>query len=212
MTTPIEEARSHPIILSAPMVRALLDGRKTMTRRLAWREYPSLPRVIADKPRRAASPWQRVKPGDRLWVREAWKAHSTLNSLKPCDLPKSTIFYLADDGYSPSGANARPPIYMPRWASRLTLTVTAVKVERLQAIREAECIAEGAVVRARTSDIDGGKMVETDKVGIYATPRAWFRELWDELHGKGAWDADPEVVALTFTVAKRNIDAMKEAA
>jgi hypothetical protein len=95
---------------------------------------------------------------------------------------------------------------MPRWASRLTLTVIAVKIERLQDIREADCIAEGAeIVGLHGNPVDDGPMVRL-KDHVYGTPRTWFRELWERLHGVGAWDANPEVVALTFTVQERNVD------
>jgi len=98
----------------------------------------------------------------------------------------------------------RPSIHMPRAASRITLTVTAVRTEPLQRIPEVDCLAEGSIPAENPSlggCVDGGVMVHTDRECVYATPRAWYRELWDKLHGPGSWDANPEVVVLTFTVS-----------
>lgn len=177
----------HPIIFSAPMVRALIEGRKTMTRRLAWRGpvtqfYPSS--------------WQKVKPGDRLWARE------NFNVLAPtisADGPHSCI-YLADNTGPQHLMKWKPSIHMPRWASRLTLEVTAVKVERLQAISCADAIVEGITPAGNSLTID----CDTPD------PREGFKSLWESLHGTGSWDADPEVVALTFVVHKTNIDKLGE--
>lgn len=180
----------RPIIFSTPMIRALLDGRKTQTRRLAWRDHrqdtahvdgEAVETVVTRKP----SPWQRVKPGDRLWVRESWRQGVY-------------EIYFRADGEMGRSTRWCPSIHMPRWASRLTLTVTATKIERLQEISEEEARMEG---------VEG----EISFTAQYTTDRHYysrgFAKLWDELHGSGSWDANPEVVALTFTVEKRNIDA-----
>lgn len=187
-----------PIIFSAPMIRALLDGRKTMTRRLAWRTFKARDGAyagVADE--RALSPWQRVKPGDRLWVREAWSltgefSDATSKYLRGFYSPERVLGrhlrHRADaDGYDEASQAWRPSIHMPRWASRLTLTVTATKIERLAAISDADARAEGVADKAA------------------------FFDLWWTLHKPGD-DANPEVVALTFTVEKRNIGAGTKAA
>ncbi|MCW5615865.1 MAG: hypothetical protein KIT32_12150 [Rhodocyclaceae bacterium] len=194
----------YPINCSAPEVRALLEGRKAMARQPAWRSpgpnhhfpTPSLP-----------SPWQRVKPGERLWVREAWKPHSIYAAIKPRHVPESRVFYCADERYAPSGA-WRPSIHMPRWASRLTLIVTETRMERLQAIDEVDALAEGC---APFWDKENPVIVNGMTAHPHADAREAFRRLWNSLHGPGSWDANPEVVALRFTVERRNIDA-KEAA
>ena len=156
----------HPIIFSGPMVQALLAGRKTQTRRLAWREEPGFATpMFGDTPVRHSgrpSPWQKVTPGDRLWVRESGHLLREAYDSNPAqgDLYRDAGFQHTVDGaivparpYDASlsewvddcqRAN-RPSIHMPRWASRLTLIVEAVKIERLQDISHKDAEAEGVV-------------------------------------------------------------------
>jgi hypothetical protein len=222
-----------PIIFSGPMVRALLDGRKTMTRRLAWRPDEVFQDGTVSTWK--TSPWQKVKPGDRLWVRE-----SILQSLVSNQYPSGEwesswssekIEYLADeptpqkrflrpDTYGSPWMQSRPSIHMPRWASRLTLTVTATKIERLQDISEEDAQAEGAR-RFDSIPLDPVDCVLPDLADRWsmenpattgaclASARLAFANYWIKLHGRESWDANPEVVALTFIVAKANIDAVK---
>lgn len=179
------------ILFSAPMVRALLDGRKTMTRRLAFRADGKL------------TIWQKVRPNDRLWVRETWKPHSLYAGWKPRDIPQSNVFYRADDVYAPSNTRWVPAIHMPLWASRLTLTVTAVKVEPAQAISEADALAEGIF----WSDTwDGYSSDDEGRHYHSGDPAKSFAGLWMTLHGDESWFANPDVVAMSFTVEQRNID------
>lgn len=191
----------RPIIFSGPMICALLEGRKTMTRRLAWGLHRPSKAEMEDAAakgfvgivrRPAPTIWQRVKPGDRLWVRETWKPHSIYGSTLPRNVPEnSRIFYCADGGSFPSNTPWRSPIHMLRWASRLTLVVTATKIERLQSIGASDAMAEGVC-----------------EVGEVCRPVGAFAVLWNELHGSESWAANPEVVVLTFTVNKQNIDAL----
>lgn len=181
-----------PIIMSAPMVRALLDGRKTMTRRLA--RQTGAPKVIRGREYTGydrASKWSRAKPGDSLWVRENWRA----DDFAPDD-PERTIYQAdvpADALNETRGIiKWRPSIHLPRARSRLTLNVTAIKVERLQDISEEDARAEG--VTAEPLPGDG-----------WTPYRASFALLWDALHGPDAWHANPLVVAITFDVLKQNI-------
>ena len=196
----------RPILFSAPMVRALLDGRKTMTRRVI-KPQPRDPQMfggdwfdMAVERSRAhddgETPITKYTVGDRLWVREAWKPHSLYDHMKPRDIPATKVFYLADDGYSPSGSRGRPSMFMPRWASRLTLTVTGVKVERLRDISEKDARAEGVESR-----------VPMGRVDLNYAWRQCFRELWLSINGPGSWEANPWVRAVSFTVERRNIDA-----
>lgn len=218
----------RPIIFSAPMVRALLAGRKTQTRRLAWgkpivafgrnwrriekRGYQLVPgpdETLAFPP----SPWQQVQPGDRLWVRENWRVGEACQAWSPEGPCSGWIDYQAGgagevtapsldavmragrvkdwDFISPAW---RPCIHLPRWASRLTLTVTDVRMQRLQAISAVDADAEGW-------DRKGDPHMPWGTIAIH-----WFMGVWGQLHGDTAWEANPEVVALTFTVEQRNID------
>jgi hypothetical protein len=144
-------------------------------------------------------------------VREGWKPHSLYDAMKPRDMPPSKIFYLADEAYSPSGSRGRPSIHMPRAFSRLTLIVTAPKIERLQEISEADAKAEGMPREFRTviAHPRGFK-----NYSIPASYRGGFVNLWNNLHDEPhQWEDNPEVVGVSFTVHKQNIDALaKEAA
>lgn len=108
------------------------------------------------------------------------------------------------------GGKPVPSIHLPRWASRLTLIVETVKVERLQDISEADAIAEG-IEPAPPPHPGYRHYGERDGLpGIVAVDS--YKALWESLHGAGAWRANPDVVALTFRVVKENIDRIKEAA
>lgn len=203
----------RPILFSAPMVRALLDGTKTQTRRICNPQLLSLTgsgkRIYRDEDFRASwadSPGathssgfkdcRYGSPGDRLWVRETCRA-----------MDHRHVVYLADNGcrmIGPTRADADawcklnryrglvgatvPPIHMPRWASRITLELTGVRVERLQDISEEDAKAEGAEAYQ----------------GPVATDRPYrlgFARLWSSIHGDSgpnAWGSDPYVWVLTF--------------
>lgn len=224
----------HPIIFSAPMVRALLNGRKTMTRRLPksqperaigrdGKELPTGLLHIVGEPRPRVTIGRvitrqeiRYSVGDLLWVREnhfrwgQWDYQS--------DRARKWMFFPAADdtlrfpeqmidGYRAPRRipgrlawHLRPSIFLPREHSRLTLIVTAVKVERLQDISEEDAKAEGCSGRLGPNpDFPD----EWDP-----TPQEEFQELWRVLHGPGAWDANPYVVAISFSVHRCNIDAL----
>lgn len=224
-------SRDIPIIFSAPMVLAFLreiekpGTGKTMTRRLAWHPYKKLPKILHPMARlilgimHAPTAWQTVKPGDRLWVRENWR---TLG-----DGPLSETTDTTDFNYQSTATEAqlamfkwRPSIHMPRWASRITLEVTATKIEPLQSISEADAIAEGIEPVDRAGYPRAWKSYETYPNGTphphaiapNLAPTTSFRELWNSLHGPEAWAANPEVVAISVKPHLCNIDQMKEAA
>lgn len=200
-----------PVIMSAPMVQACLDDSKTMTRRLAWGRQSNWMalggRCISTDPMSFENPsrWQRVKVGDRLWVREM---HSFRNCTDADDIQRrisrgqDPTLYSTDRTDKYKKFKWRPSIHMPRWASRLTLVVTATKIERLQDISEADATAEGA-------EIFYGPPFDPAHA---PTNRRRFELLWRHLHGPKAWDANPEVVAVSFRVHKCNVDQMPGAA
>ncbi len=202
----------RPIIFSAPMVRALLDGRKTQTRRVlkkpTWAQDAGWPERIMDecgldgrlswfdRNTGCLAELPIPQPGDRLYVREAWAPLSALthNDPGPTALAANG-FYRADESTIDGEISRwRPSIHMPRWASRLTLHVTDVRVQRLQEISEDDAVAEGCP--AQTDD---------ELAGMEA--RGWFRDLWNSIHGPDAWDANPWVAAITFDVKRGNIDS-----
>jgi hypothetical protein len=202
----------RPIIFSAPMVRALLDGRKTQTRRVlkpqpdttsdpsGQGQWGSVNRYGYWRPVAEICP---VQPDDRLWVKETIRPQLLRHILTGEELPgKWATAYDADgeDVVNSEGFNCVPwwnhggklsPIYMPRWASRITLTVTDVRVQRVWEISEADAVAEGF------ASYPPGRSAQIQ-----------FHAIWNSLHGPEAWDANPWVYALTFTVHYNNIDAM----
>lgn len=201
----------RPVIFSAPMVRALLDDRKTMTRRLAWREFTRTTlksraamrsTVYRDGTWWEPSPWQKVQAGDRLWARETHYVWSAGNK----DGGGKRISYRATEPDTPT--TWMPSIHMPRWASRLTLIVTATNIERLQDISGEDARAEG--IPTHVAEHTFRKCYRDDAERV-AKRVEYFSALWATLHGVGSWDANPEVVALTFTVHKTNIDQMERA-
>ena len=211
------------ILFSAPMIHALLEGRKSQTRRLAWRERKCEGGPINDgggqmdyvEPSivRSPSPWQAVKPGDRVWVRENWCPRAEDGRVIP-----GAAHYMADgehvvktdgDGFTVKlgdGREAspwRPSIHMPRWASRMTLVLTDVRVQRLQDISEADAEAEG-LWRSRARRHLW--WLSPNAVRIFEPYRSHleaFSALWNSLHGPGSWEKNPEVVALSFTVERK---------
>jgi hypothetical protein len=213
----------RPILFSAAMIRALLDGRKTQTRRVVkpgpdgWFPiYQGGRRVGWSSPNATLSDdatSARYVPGDRLWVKETIRPQLLRHILTGEELPDHwAAAYDADgeDVFNGDGFNCVPwwshggklsPIYMPRWASRITLTVTDVRVQRLQEISEADAVAEGVV-----PTWPDGIPIRHDGSGSVCVEA--YRNLWNSLHGPAAWDANPWVYALTFTVHHGNIDAM----
>ena len=177
----------HPILFSGPMVLAILDGRKTQTRRLAWvrhdrEDSPALVTKVENGNRYRASPWQKARPGDRLWVRETWRPIHSSD-------PQRGARYRADLGRDDT--LWRPSIHMPRWASRITLEVTGVKIERVQEISEEDALAEGFEPQPWRSD---------DPTVHRDASRDWFSDLWSSLHKKpgSRWEDNPLVVVSSF--------------
>jgi len=191
---------TRPVLFSGAMVRALLDGSKTQTRRavkvrcqeIGERDDGSL-WPWSENPDTAADHWHACpygQPGDRLWVRESWKAHTTFDHLPPRDIPESHVWYLADDGYK-AQSRTRASMHMPRWASRILLEIVAVRVERLQDISEKDARAEGVTIEERH--------MAGYCAGQFLPPsiRA-YRDLWESISGDGSWGANPWVWVVEF--------------
>lgn len=210
----------RPILFSAPMVLALIAGRKTMTRRVLT-EFESLDDVPSEiQEDQELRGWHLFgddfwcKPpcwiGDLLWVREGWRVWSQYDDVAPGRIPSNVdVQYAADAPLSPWDSKARPSIHMPRWASRLTLEVTDVKVERVQDISSADTMAEGV----ECATCAAMRKSACNNLGCFASREA-FRKLWDDLNGAGSWEVNPYVAAISFIVHHANIDALprKEAA
>jgi hypothetical protein len=237
----------RPSIFSAPMVRALLDGRKTQTRRALPEGCDSVePPYVARYTEGARAVWVSddsnvhgfsgaagAAVGDRLWVREAWRSAKNIDHMNSADIAKECAlagyvgtwapiqyeadgardYWTQDDWPNCSEAGRyRHARFMPRWASRLTLTVTEVRVQRLQDISEAEAVAEGIEFCSPPPRGLSGWRDYGDKPGdmtrrYFADPRVSYSTLWNSIHGPDAWDANPWVAAISFTVRKGNIDA-----
>lgn len=182
---------ARPMIYSGPMVRALMEGSKSQTRRLLKpAQSDAINRGFAKESIRL-----RYAPGDQIWVKELWRTWSDFDHLAPSDLPSMPkIHYMADQNIPRGMGRVRSPMHMPRWASRITLTVTDVRVHRVQSITEADAMAEG--VEPILEPPDGGS----------APHVAGYRALWDAIHGPGAWARNDWVVALTFDVRMGNVD------
>lgn len=203
----------YPVIMSGPMVKALLreieqpGTGKTQTRRLAWRLTTHQGRYCE-----APTIWQKVEPGDRLWVRETWGVDcrgdsSPVRGGQPYD--PVLLFRERDSApTTPQWETFRwhPSIHMRRRDSRITLVVTATKMEPVQAISDVDVVAEGV-------DVPDWKLI--DRIGVTRTAGAdLFRPLWNTLHTKPGttWQDNPTVVAITGTVHMKNIDQMEAAA
>lgn len=195
--------RERPILFRPEMVRALLSDAKTQTRRVV-KPQPRDPYTGLDL-RPGSSPVDLPRcphgaPGDRLWVRETWGLLDT----EPRDGPtRATVFHRATDGERPDLRYQlwRPSIFMPRWASRIDLEVTGVRVERLQEISEADARAEG--IREGHHDVPAamGGGVRTWDIGgdeWWTDPVAAFRALWVDINGAGSWSANPWVWVISF--------------
>ena len=182
----------RPITFRAEIVRALLDGRKTQHREILKPQPDTLPNGFAG----LRLPYA---VGDRLWCREVWGLG--VSDHGNCPRYRATMDYRCGDkirSHHEGPFTWRSPVTMPRWASRLTLIVTDVRVERLQSITEADAVAEG---------IEPGRRLSCG--GMSHTAVDIFCALWNDLHGEDAWDRNPWVTALTFTVHRQNIDQME---
>lgn len=214
-----ERPRERPILFSAPMVRALLAGTKTQTRRIvpstgtiSWWGFPCDGDTTHPHPdRRCEAPrdgahhyhdangfnWGDLdcpygKPGDRLWVRETFASFRDQKRAKPTDasivvftdgrsIERDGRITRAPEAFAPNAISWRPSIHLPRWASRILLEVTDVRVERLQSISREDALAEG---------VNPQSIVH---------PRDQYLDLWDSLNGDRAHSStNPWVWVVSF--------------
>ena len=178
-----QASRERPILFSVPMVRALLDGTKTQTRRLMNTDGRYRLDLVCP-PDGGMSRCPSGQPGDRLWVRETF-AHIYRDNARPDERRDGDVVYKADcQGlYAYAYGTWKPSIHMPRWASRITLVVTGVRVERLQDINRGDAMDEGCPFH---------NMAQGDD------PRQWYAELWEQINGAGSWAANPWVWVVEF--------------
>lgn len=194
--------KERPILFSAPMVRAILDDRKTQTRRIIKNIgiVPGIGEVLNGSD--DAKEWPDFCPygkqGDRLWVRETFNINDDGHYIYAADLN--------DAGVTKWAAKWKPSIHMPRLASRITLEITGIRIDRLQDISEEDAIAEG-ISRVPFRPCDGwpicdGYMVGKDDgvSGLKHKAKVAYQELWESINGKGSWDLNPFVWVVEFKV------------
>ncbi len=232
--------RERPILFSAPMVQAILAGRKIQTRRLvkqandsegaagavhrakesgwiAWWPGKGITEEMTQSLYSEGFPCPYGKPGDRLWMRESWSTGKALDSFNATEIakshddagfgdryptgktlyPKCPLWYNSDDTFCAWGDNdiedfgekgrRRHARFMPRWASRITLEITGVCVERLQEISEEDAEAEGADTPFAAA-ITGAAWSKRDA----------FAKLWEAINGKGSWALNPWLWVIEF--------------
>jgi hypothetical protein len=216
-------SKERPILFSALMVKALLEGRKTQTRRIVKPRKDMnfgcllYPNELAGEVNNGVMdncPWPL---GNRLWVRETFAivprtayrcSDGVQQTLRPDDDHDAAI-YRSGWERSKSGFVWRPSIFMPRWASRITLEIVSVRVERLQDISQEDAIAEGLkgitkdgkLVKYGIPDADG--LPGTDNTGWpwqdwRISPIDAYQKLWESINGKGSWDKNPWVWVISF--------------
>jgi len=230
--------KERPILFSSPMVRAILNGRKTVTRRViqchlnGWH----IDRLLGDWPLSEPDGFENgifkythqtevddartdeVKcphgqPGDRLWVRETYTVGALITGR--CEGNSYVVFkdggqkykdgayYRPQEKYAPGafdGIKWKPSIFMPRWASRITLEITDVRVERVQDIDDIEAEREGVHWSDAAIIFEGGSRVRE----LERTYRGAFACLWDSINSKRGfgWNLNPWVWAITFKRVK----------
>ncbi len=198
--------RIRPIIFNSEMVKAILDGRKTQTRRVIKPQ----PEIVDKEPRYEKYTWafwsdeirkyrnglivesKYGKPGDRLWVRETWagiKGGAACIAGEIQEFEPSIVYKVDGFNYNKE-LKWKSSIFMPRWASRITLEITDVRVERLQKISEGDIKKEGFTLK-------GFEVQSLSHQRRYRME--WFMTLWNSLAKKGfKWNDDPWVWVISF--------------
>lgn len=203
--------KERPILMCGPMVRATLVDIKTQTRRLVKPQ----PNWVWSKPPVGVEGGRWVShgcvsdlrcphgsAGDHLWVKETWQHEDGSCDDHKCGQP-THIFYKATESY-PESMKWRSSIYMPRWASRITIEITSVRVQRVQEISEEDARAEG--IREVTKDgvvkkycvYDMGDRSSVPWAEMPRTAVEAYRALWETINGEGSWAKNPWVWILGF--------------
>ncbi|WWT39814.1 hypothetical protein [Microcystis phage Mwe-JY25] len=261
---PVTAMAERPIPFIAPMVRAILDGRKTQTRRVlkgywqqtleghdrvkTWFAPSHIPKEGIPNQWAQSGIWAEkwgprgynrflgfcpYRPGDRLWVREAWRTWRDDDELSPTDIrriwqemppegdhDRPDVRFEADGAFlhgAPrttfSPGRLRAGRHLLREFSRITLAVTQVRVERLQDISEADAIAEGPGFVGKHSG-EVCESVAAHRLGgpRWRNARDWYADLWDSIHRPGAWDANPWVCVISFNVLQPTAEHIGRAA
>ncbi|MHC8399447.1 hypothetical protein ACYZTX_08130 [Pseudomonas sp. MDT1-17] len=224
---PPVDPKERQILFTAPMVRAILSGQKTVTRRVIkpqptletddwvldaggtgkWMASGPSPATGGTRQTRGWSACPYGKPGDRLWVRETLEVVAAWGVYYAASGPNSPEGYLDEkdmrgikllerysDHHDVNLARRIPSIHMPRWASRLLLEITMVRVERLQDISPDQAFAEG---------VDGSmcqQFLESSPTRFTCREAEihGFSGLWESINGAGAWDTNPWVWVVEF--------------
>lgn len=207
------------------MIAALLAGRKTQTRRLCRQandkclahvvqiDVPNRPGWFGDEEGEVLF-FSGYAPGDRLWVREAWRTHRAYDDLKPSEMGgEEAVWPELDRDNCDAHGRYRHGRFMPRWASRLTLIVADVRVERLHDCSQDDAIGEG-IERGGFGSMWGWLAygeANPHHQRHFSDPRESYRTLWDSINGADAWAANPWVTAISFDVLKGDIDNLETA-
>jgi hypothetical protein len=170
--------KERPILFKSDMVRALLDGRKTQTRRIC--KEP-----VVDGGTATGCKFGTV--GDHLWIKETFcRPEYASGPIYRADIPgPESNARIYEDEDCTCEVKWKPSIFMPRCASRITLEITGVRVERLQDISEDDAIAEG---------VNGDECQDFDQ----PLPSMCYQALWESINGSGSWQANPYVWVITF--------------
>lgn len=192
-------SNDKPILFNDPMINAILEFRKTQTRRLI-KVQPQQFHKLGVK--FIECPYGNVS--DLLWVRENFAVGKGYDNVSPIDIPEDIymkIYYTADGEKPPSAGKIRPSIFMPKWMSRLTLEITDIGTQRVNDISEEDAMAEGCPP-GKLNDgqeyikIEPGNIVLSP--GAFVTTRGIFKILWGSIHGEDSWEKNPWVWVIKF--------------
>ncbi len=208
--------KERPILMSGPMVQAYIAGLKWQTRRFVKRTAAGRVKEVGGHRNWHCGDPDAVKachygqPGDALWVKETWAPfYAPGTGFAGCEIDANeanAVRYAATPGvviaypkspnrftaipHEPLNQKWRPSIFMPRWASRFTLPILKIRIERLQDISEEDARAEGGPQVL-------GFVDESGKHG-FENYREWYQNLWDSINGPGSWAANPWVWVIEF--------------